>query len=190
MPGAGGEWLDGGDREVLEEAVQRLRGVVPGGGTSLYAAFRVIRQMRPAPDNVYLLVDGLPTRGARAPRRATISGKDRLKLFEEAVKEIGMSVPINIILFPMEGDPDGGRRLLEARARLGRSLCEPLQGLALEPKTMRKRGLSDEGSTDSACPSSTSFVAASAPSSCCSFSRNRRAESSRSDPHRARGPRG
>ena len=108
MPSTSGEWLDGGDREVLEEAVQRLRGVVPGGGTSLYAAFRVIRQMRPAPDNVYLLVDGLPTRGARAPRRATISGKDRLKLFEEAVKEIGMSVPINIILFPMEGDPMAG----------------------------------------------------------------------------------
>jgi hypothetical protein len=105
MPGTDGQWLDGGDRDVLNEAVQRVREVVPRDGTSLYHAIKSIQTLRPAPDNIFLLVDGLPTRGRKPPRRTTVSGKERVKLFEEAVKEIRSRVPINVILFPMEGDP-------------------------------------------------------------------------------------
>lgn len=105
VPDSDGVWLDGGDREVLDEAVQRVRGIVPGGGTNLFQAFFAIRRLRPAPDNVYLLVDGLPTMGRSPPRRATISGRDRVKLFEEAVRALGTNTPINVILFPIEGDP-------------------------------------------------------------------------------------
>jgi hypothetical protein len=61
--------------------------------------------MRPAPDNVYLLVDGLPTQGKKPPGRTTISAKDRLKLFEEATRDLSSRIPMNVILFPMEGDP-------------------------------------------------------------------------------------
>lgn len=105
VPDKAGRWLDGSDREVLDEAVQRVRGIVPEGGTNLYQAFASFRSLRPGPDNIYLLTDGLPTQGQRPPRRATISGKDRAKLFNEAVKELRDSIPINVILFPMEGDP-------------------------------------------------------------------------------------
>jgi hypothetical protein len=127
VPDTEGQWLDGGDREVLDDAVQRLRGVVPGGGTSLYEAFRVIRRMRPAPDNVYLLVDGLPTIGASPPRRATISGRDRLRLFEAATNEIGVSVPVNIILFPMEGDPMAGPAYWKLAVATGGAYVSPSQ---------------------------------------------------------------
>jgi hypothetical protein len=61
--------------------------------------------MRPAPDNVYLLTDGLPTLGKRAPGRTTISARDRLKLFDEATRDLSSRIPMNVILFPMEGDP-------------------------------------------------------------------------------------
>ncbi len=105
VPGKNHEWLDGGDREVLDEAVQHLRGVIPSDGTNLYRAFTSFRSLRPPPDNIYLLVDGLPTQGQRPPRRATISAKDRAKLFNDAVKELRDNIPINVILFPMEGDP-------------------------------------------------------------------------------------
>ena len=105
VPGTDRQWLDGGDREVLDDAVQRLRAVVPRGGTSLYHALHVIPTLRPAPDNVFLVVDGLPTQGTRPPRRSTISAKDRLKLFNEAVKDVQRNIPLNVILFPMEGDP-------------------------------------------------------------------------------------
>jgi von Willebrand factor type A domain len=105
VPGTDGQWLDGSKREPIDEAVQRLRGTVPGGGTSLYQAFGVVARMRPAPDNIYLLTDGLPTQGSRPPSRTTISSRDRVKLFEEATRELSDRIPMNIILFPMEGDP-------------------------------------------------------------------------------------
>jgi hypothetical protein len=105
VPGKNHEWLDGGDREVLDEAVQHLKGVIPADGTNLYRAFTAFRSLRPAPDNIYLLVDGLPTQGQRPPRRTTISGKDRAKLFNDAAKELRDNIPVNVILFPMEGDP-------------------------------------------------------------------------------------
>lgn len=105
VPGTDGQWLDAGSREVLDGAVQHLRKVVPAGGTNLFQGLGAISRMKPPPDNVYLLVDGLPTQGKKPPSRTTISAKDRLKLFEEATRELSSRIPINIILFPMEGDP-------------------------------------------------------------------------------------
>jgi hypothetical protein len=105
VPGTDGQWLDAGSREVLDGAVQHLRKVVPEGGTSLFHAFGAVSLMRPAPDNVYLLTDGLPTQGKRTPSRTTVSAKDRLKLFDEATRDLSSRIPMNVILFPMEGDP-------------------------------------------------------------------------------------
>lgn len=105
IDGTEGQWLDGGDREVIEEAVIALRGTVPDGGTSLHHAFAALKTLRPAPDNVLLITDSLPTRGASAPKKRTVSGKDRLKIFNQAIRELPRDLPINVILLPMEGDP-------------------------------------------------------------------------------------
>lgn len=105
VPEKNHEWLDGGDREALDEAIHHLQAVVPADGTNLYRAFTSFRSLRPAPDNIYLLVDGLPTQGQRPSKGATISGRDRARLFNDATKELRDSIPINVILFPMEGDP-------------------------------------------------------------------------------------
>ncbi|MEM7353153.1 MAG: VWA domain-containing protein [Acidobacteriota bacterium] len=105
ITGTVGKWLDGGDRKVLAQANAALRQKVPTGGTSLHHALASIKTLRPAPDNVILLIDSLPTRGASASRKATISGKDRVKLYNQAIRELPRGVPINVILFPMEGDP-------------------------------------------------------------------------------------
>jgi hypothetical protein len=105
VSGTAGRWLDGGDREILDEAVNRLREVIPDRGTSLYHGLAALKTMRPAPDNLILLVDGLPTQGESPPRGRTVSGKQRLKLFTQAIRERRPGIPINVILFPMEGDP-------------------------------------------------------------------------------------
>ncbi len=105
LPGTRGKWLDGGDREVLEKAIAALRTTVPDGGTSLYHGFAALADMRPAPDNVILLIDSLPTRGAAEPKKRTVSGKDRVKHFNRAIRELPSGVPVNVILYPMEGDP-------------------------------------------------------------------------------------
>jgi hypothetical protein len=98
-------WIDVGDGSVLDEAVERLRTTVPKNGTSLHSAFAVAATMNPRPDNVYLLVDGLPTHGAGPPKGTMVSGKQRLKNFTRAIRNLPRGVPMNVILFPMEGDP-------------------------------------------------------------------------------------
>lgn len=105
VPGTDGRWLSGGDRAHLDEAVERLRATTPAGGTSLVNAFESIATLHPAPDNLYLLVDGLPTQGRSRPRRSTVSARQRAKLFDEAVRVLPRGVPVNTILYPMEGDP-------------------------------------------------------------------------------------
>ncbi len=61
--------------------------------------------MSPLPDNVYLITDSLPTQGEKPPRENTISGRDRLKLYTDATAKLPKGMPVNILLFPMEGDP-------------------------------------------------------------------------------------
>jgi Mg-chelatase subunit ChlD len=105
IEGTAGDWLDGGDRQVLERAVAQLRMVVPGGGTNLFRALAAAADLQPRPDSITLLVDGLPTRGESPPRRRTVTPKQRLKLFTQAVARLPRAVPVNVILFPIEGDP-------------------------------------------------------------------------------------
>jgi hypothetical protein len=105
VSGTSGDWLDAGSREDLENAISALRGVAPEGGTNLHAGFTALRTLRPTPDNVILLVDGLPTQGDEPVRKRTVSGDKRMKLFRKAVRQVPAGVPVNVIMFPMEGDP-------------------------------------------------------------------------------------
>jgi hypothetical protein len=61
--------------------------------------------MKPRPDNILLLTDGLPTQGEKTTSKSTVSGDERLKLFSHATSILPKAVPVNTILFPMEGDP-------------------------------------------------------------------------------------
>lgn len=104
IPDTRGDWLQvvGGKR--LNEAMDRIREIVPGGGTSLEMALASVNELSPAPDNIILISDGLPTQGIRPPRRATVTGRERLELFNRAINELPGGVPVNVILFPLEGD--------------------------------------------------------------------------------------
>ncbi|MEL6447259.1 MAG: VWA domain-containing protein [Pseudomonadota bacterium] len=104
IAGSAGLWLDVGDGDQLERAVQVLRTTPPSGGTNLWAAFRVASEMSPRPDNILLLVDSLPTVGERPPAKNTVSPGDRLRLFGQAVRELPSGIPVNILMYPMEGD--------------------------------------------------------------------------------------
>lgn len=98
-------WVPLGDGRALNAGLEALRGTVPDGGSSLISLANAIRGMEPRPDNVYLITDSLPTQGDRPPRGNTVSGRDRMRLFSDALARIPGGVPINVILFPMEGDP-------------------------------------------------------------------------------------
>ncbi len=104
-----GTWLSASDRDQLDLAMQRMAQVVPSGGTNLYAAFGVVARMREKPDNVYLLADGLPTVESPESTARTVTSKQRLRFFERAVKRLPAGVPVNVILYPFEGDPEAAR---------------------------------------------------------------------------------
>lgn len=99
------QWVPLGDGRALDQAITKLKTIIPQDGTSVENLVLKLRQLTPLPDNVYLIVDSLPTQGTRTPRRATISGSDRMDLFRNALGKLPNQVPINVILFPMEGDP-------------------------------------------------------------------------------------
>ena len=90
---------------MLEEGLTLLEEVVPGGGTNFHALVEAINTLRPFPDNVFLITDGLPTRSGDEPRRSTVTGRQRLRLFENATRRLPRDTPINVILFPLQGDP-------------------------------------------------------------------------------------
>ena len=105
LAGTGGTWLNAGEIDSLNQTVAGMHKLVPEKGTSLLNAFNVISEMKPAPDNIFLLSDSLPTMGAKKPWGKRVSGKKRLSLFNEAIRRLPSRVPVNIILYPMEGDP-------------------------------------------------------------------------------------
>jgi len=105
MENTEGKWLDAGDALQLNEVVNRLYLAVPQKGTSLINAIGALRAMSPPPDNIFLLTDGLPTMGKEKPWGKKVSGEKRLALFNEAMRLLPPQVPVNIILYHMEGDP-------------------------------------------------------------------------------------
>jgi hypothetical protein len=120
-----GKWLEVGDGRLLDRAMARLRQRVPQGGTSLSAALAAIGSLQPRPDEVYLLVDGLPTVGARPSGRKTVSGRQRLELFATAVRVRPEGVPLNVILFAFEGDPDAASAFWSLSIASGGSFMSP-----------------------------------------------------------------
>ncbi len=102
----GGQWLELGARgDGLNDALEALRRVVPGGSTSLYRAIASTTGLTPRTDNIYLITDGLPTQGLLANQRGNVSPARRLQLFNEALRIVPKVVPVNVILLPFEGDP-------------------------------------------------------------------------------------
>ena len=104
VPDQDGKWLDAADPKLLAQAVERLRGTPPEGGTSLFNAYAVIRTLFPMPDQVVLVTDGLPTQGKDRGLRKFVSVAQRSRLFEEAQKSLPPKVPVDVILLPMQGD--------------------------------------------------------------------------------------
>ena len=100
------QWQDAADNITMDAAIAQLKTTLPAGGTSLINAFAVANAFTQRPDNIFLITDGLPTQGENKPSQSTVSGKARAKLFESAVATLPKGVPVNIILFPMEGDPE------------------------------------------------------------------------------------
>ena len=125
LPDRNGTWIPLAEGRELDSALTALREAVPEGGTSLANLVTAIAELQPPPDNVYLIVDSLPTRGEREPRGATVTGRQRLELFSQAVSQLPRQIPINVIMFPMEGDPMASAAFWNLARASGGSFLSP-----------------------------------------------------------------
>jgi len=111
--------VSGGDAAGLGQIVSELNRLVPGGATNLAAALTAIAAHKPT--DLYLITDGLPTAGNSGYRSlnpfsgcsalwggaTSISGDCRARLFRHTVNNAGLeNVRTNVILLPLEGDPE------------------------------------------------------------------------------------
>jgi hypothetical protein len=106
LAGTEGEWLDASDSLALERVMESTDAFVPSEGTSLSKAIDVIAEFDSKPDNLFILTDGLPTLGNTPPKKYMVTGSQRRQHFETAIAKLPKGIPVNTILFPMEGDPE------------------------------------------------------------------------------------
>ncbi|TQV77953.1 VWA domain-containing protein [Denitrobaculum tricleocarpae] len=114
----GGTWVAGSDGAALERIRAELADLVPEGPTNLEAGLKAVAALRPT--DLYVITDGLPTKGDSSFRSlnpfagcsalwggsSTISGECRVRLFRHSVGEVALpGVTVNVILLPIEGDP-------------------------------------------------------------------------------------
>ena len=125
LEGDATQWHTVDDAGLLDAAVEKLGQTVPQGPTSLHAAFAAMRPLDPRPDNIYLLVDGLPTMGEVPPNSPGVTGEERLRHFERARRSLPFNVPVNIILYAMEGDPSAAPAYWVLALDTGGSMMAP-----------------------------------------------------------------
>ncbi len=138
IEGSAGRWLDAGDASVLEQSRKELRKVVPRGGTSLHAAVRAVAAMRPRPDSLYILTDGLPTQGSRKSGAPTVTGQRAHGVLQRRDPRAAARCRGQRHSLPAGGRPGSRQRVLGSRDRDPGIAAEPLRGLAVM-KRRRKR---------------------------------------------------
>ena len=122
----GDGWLASSDRSAISKVLQGLRGIAPADGTSLINALAVVDSLSPAPDQIVLITDGLPTQGATPPAiQKYIDARGRDRLFTEAIKRLPRKVPVDVVLFPMKGDNPAAYRFWQLARTTGGSYLIP-----------------------------------------------------------------
>ena len=118
-------WRPSATGDHLQRAFDALEEIAPEGGTNLAALIDLLGTLSPTPDRVFLVTDGLPTLGRRTARGNTVSARERLKLFSDAVNVATPGMVFNIILLPLEGDPHAAGAYWELAYRTGGSFLTP-----------------------------------------------------------------
>lgn len=120
-----GQWIDASDGQRVREALDALETIVPKEGTNLKGLFELVSDIQPMPDNLFLLADGLPTMDAPTTRRVTIDSNLRFRLFHDAIRILPSGIPVNVIMFPLEGDMFAAASYWELGYRSGGTMITP-----------------------------------------------------------------
>ncbi len=125
LEGSEGRWLEAGDARRVNAALDALRQLVPDKGSSLARGFQALSALKPRPDNIFLITDALPTQGRSRPSSGTVSPEKRFRLFQQAMEDLPGGVPVNVVLLPLEGDPEAASAYWKLAMRTGGTLLSP-----------------------------------------------------------------
>lgn len=129
------------DAKALDDA---LAGAVPDGPTNLKQVFEAAARLVPRPRQLFILTDGYPTvpgnrrlgglRGCPTPKRGAtpiLSPQCREAVYLDAVEVVNKrlaGVPVDVILFPLEGDANAVRGYWLLSALSGGRMLTPARG--------------------------------------------------------------
>lgn len=125
--------------EAMKKLISSIEKLVPQNGTNLQIGLSEIRTLNPKITHLYIVTDGLPTLGKRSKslsslanctslfgKSKTISGECRLRLFFYSLQQVQMpGVQVNVILLPLEGDPQAPQAYWKWAASTGGLLISP-----------------------------------------------------------------
>lgn len=104
-------------RASMQALVKDIDGLVPEQGTNLMQGLKAIKKAMPDMTDLYVITDGLPTmldensgfnnsrKCKPLPSAKTISGECRMLVFLHSIQSQMPRVRTNIVLLPLEGDP-------------------------------------------------------------------------------------
>jgi len=136
---AGGGWFNSRDAQKMGSLYRDLDQLVPTGATNLQLGLQKTKALKPT--DVYLVTDGLPTAGqsryaslnpfaacrSLLGKSKKISGQCRVKLFRQSIRESAPpgNVTVNVVLLPIEGDPQAAPEYWAWSAFTGGLLISP-----------------------------------------------------------------
>lgn len=124
---------------AMKQLISSIEKLVPQNGTNLQIGLSEIKTLNPKITHLYIITDGLPTLGKRSKslrslascaslfgNAKTITGECRLRLFFYTLQQVKMpSVQVNVILLPLEGDPQAPQAYWEWTASTGGLMISP-----------------------------------------------------------------
>ncbi len=133
-----GKWTSSRDASGIQKLFDEIGELIPSGATNLEAGLDAVSKRLPQTTNIYVITDGLPTKGKGSIKlfqgcqfvKNTISGECRLKLFNSAAANFlsGKRRVVNVILLPLEGDPDAAHAYWSFAALTGGRMLAPATG--------------------------------------------------------------
>ena len=122
----------------LSAVLADLEALIPEGATNLQHGLQTVNKLKPT--NLYIITDGLPTKGesnykslnpfascsSLSGSSSTISGECRVKLFQQTIIESTLpGVQVDVVLLPIEGDPEAINQYWNWTAATGGLLISP-----------------------------------------------------------------
>lgn len=131
-------WMKASDPANVQAILADLHALIPEGATNLHHGLQTVNKF--VPSNLYIITDGLPTKGESNYKSLNpfsscsslmgnsniISGECRVKLFKQTVTESARSgVQVDVVLLPLEGDPDAINQYWNWTAATGGLVISP-----------------------------------------------------------------